>query len=1807
MKPGNICVCFDGYFENSVTLSCNKCDNSCKTCEFLPNNCTSCDEVLHYDKQQNHCVCKSAYFYNATSKLCEACNFTCKECSSQNKCTECDQETRYFDDQNLKCPCQNGYFEVNLYKCQQCDLSCQSCITSSKHCTSCDTILYNRILNNNQCICLDGYYDVGISMCQKCNGVCKTCQISSFNCNSCYQDEHIRVLVNNQCICQNGYFDNGSLLCQKCSNECLTCSGSENHCTSCDVNQKRIDQSAIYRCPCITGFYSDQDKICQKCNIKCASCINQNDQCLSCKFLIGNNRLSLSQNCDCKSGYYDDGIQLICQICNAKCKTCQNTSTFCLQCIDSLRFNPPDCFCLDGYFEDEQQTCQPCNNECGTCITKPQNCLTCKPGRITVQCICQDGYFEAGLQLCLKCDLQCNTCNQTSQNCLTCKGDRINPPNCSCPQGFFDDLINDDCQECNSLCQTCDLNGCITCAGNRILSNELTCDPPQHSICNDITPWCSTCEIAVLNIRISDDLKYLIVQFDFPLNDQSLSSQIQQNVCYQILSNITLNQLGLNPKCKIDDIDTKLLYLYFGDNPTIIEGDSIEFIPNTLTQLNCNSKLQMFILTNVNPPQNPVSPILEYNVPEVSLNPCDDNIISRQSQSNDGLRGLRNIIWTYQVEGSFGTGNLDNFIQSQTSFQLIDLNLDASTLPIQSNITFIVRYSNFVGQQSQSLIKLSTHSGSDPTVRFNVKKQFYTFQVINLIFTISKINCLTKIIQNSNYQISLYEQFRTFGSPSELNYQTVSSQIEYKIKIPSYKLTPKALYTFQLNVTDTLTNYFSSFQTIIEIIPAGFLCKFNRVQPVQDYQKDLKMLIECQDLDSNYLANQDPELTINVACVDLTTNNICLDIKSQKIKVNKTDFEQNIFKYSIKPYTVQSWKVTAFKNGSNQTFEQIIVYLEDNFKDLNMNYSQGYLMRPINNYEQLNFTYLISIADQPMILEYSIAIIYDFEVLAILQPGCYSYQFRLFDHYEQFNQGNNINFKFLVQFINSIMPAQHNLKITLNQPPQCIINIDSKNNQPLTFINVISNCLFSIDNPFKYQLRILLNEQDYIDYQKRLSDFSLVLNSFQSSNKFQILLPYSQIYVIVQIMDSDGSIKNIEKEIKMDKIDLNCSTIFYKNANLRYQVTLALEIILNHHQKQICLNISNKILTLIKEQISIYTFQDQELAYQFIKIYTRLSLQIISKIQVQRILSESLYQQCYDLQNSKFIITNQYLLNEQLLLQYDEEQYNYTYLQTKVNQLQNQVSNLIKDKFQVELEIIEDPLFLLESLSQRRQIILNSLQVSILLLDDAFSILSKIIQTDDNSNLQLFNIGSQLLKLLNTISDQINVQAQVDGNELKVDGNILQWKLIRLSKKTFNKLANLESAFTDHFIAFIEKIQITIAFNFYNLSSNYLTDLQTKLNKSYHQIDQSKLLEVNLRNYKNLYRYVNQENFTVKYNVQLLNMTYCDEKFKYDKKDVYEFSCVQQSINGYFEICDLNKIQENSTIRILCSCKQFGKIFLIKKPIIEINVQNKSNNSIEIPEIAKKQLFIFEQPFILVQSILICFSILVYYQLLIVEMKSKQQYGNIMSSDDFSKIEKKEPLRCYPGDLLIFKDNFKYIHQFFSIFYCDDEIIKKSYRCLQFFTELSFLIPMAICSINLFSDTIILNMVFFINFSIILIMRIIFKLFQAAYRFGGKIAMFIILIMILLQVFTYVLFIFSLINSTQNSTYINIQICLILGGIIILTYLIYDPITVFVRILLYKQIIASIKNKLLNPMHHFIYFFIQHYKLDEIFDTIIIF
>ncbi|CAD8190118.1 unnamed protein product [Paramecium octaurelia] len=747
-KSGNTCECQQGYFEDPVTLNCEQCLRTCLTCALQFDNCTSCDTNYNLTLVYNKCVCAKSYYFDSLTTQCEQCNIKCLECQNSNECTQCRLTTRHYSPDQKNCLCNDGYYETNQQNCQQCDLSCGTCQNVNTYCLTC-LIEFKRLLANNTCLCQDGYYDAGIEMCQKCINVCKTCQFSASTCLSCYDIEHYRYFSEKKCLCKAGYYESNTDKCSKCSIECLTCSGLADYCTSCDTNSKRIDQSIFHKCPCIFGFYQDHNLTCQKCHIKCQSCVNQADQCLSCNFQQNSNRLTLSDLCNCKQGYYDDATQLQCQLCNFRCKTCIIQENNCLICSNLIRTNPPICNCMDGYYEDEQLICQSCASQCSTCVFQPQNCLSCNPGRIGQDCKCINGYFEIGQILCSQCEFQCATCELDPLNCKTCKGNRIQEPQCICQFGYFDDQINEDCQKCDVTCIECNINGCLSCSANRILNEDMDCLPPPNSISYNNTPWCSTCEVAVVKAYLSDDLAKIIIHFDFPLNSKGFSSQVEVNKCLQLFEVEFVQSLGQNSVCYLNPDDNQELLISLGENSKILVGDKILFKSSTLSQINCEISLQIFILDTLQMPLNPLPPQIQYHIPLHKLNPLADNSVYLKAIRNNGNRKLDNIVWACQVKATDESSTLKQFLDQLNFVQEYNLLIPKLTLPKDAELSFKIYYENFVHIASNQEFIIYTHSGALPQININAKPSYFVYQTISIgVLLAIQINQIPKIILN---------------------------------------------------------------------------------------------------------------------------------------------------------------------------------------------------------------------------------------------------------------------------------------------------------------------------------------------------------------------------------------------------------------------------------------------------------------------------------------------------------------------------------------------------------------------------------------------------------------------------------------------------------------------------------------------------------------------------------------------------------------------------------------------------------------------------------------------------------------------------------------------------------------------------------------------------------------------------------------------------------------------------------------------------------------------------------------------------
>ncbi|CAD8161406.1 unnamed protein product [Paramecium octaurelia] len=1793
------CNCKAGYYEDTVKISCIQCDQTCLTCFATSSYCTQCDQSLNLTlNQQNRCVCKSSYFFNIISQQCELCNFTCTECLTQTQCLTCELITRYLDNETSKCLCKDGFYEANQKQCLQCHSSCKTCQMQSNQCLTCEES-NKRLFQMNRCPCLDGYYDVGIEMCQKCNDICQTCQTSSTRCHSCYEN-HLRVLNQNSCTCIPGYFDNGKLICQKCSNSCQTCKNQRDYCTSCDINQGRLDQSIIHKCPCISNFYEDSNETCQKCHIKCSGCVNDKNNCVSCKYVQGSNRLTISNQCNCKDGYYDDEVQVICKKCNTRCKICENDPNNCLKCLSNLRIDPPVCHCMNGYFETDQLLCEPCEIQCDTCQTLASNCVTCKQGRLNKTCDCEDGYFEGGQPECIICDFQCQTCAYYADNCLACKGDRFEIPFCRCQDGYYDDFQTLNCLKCDYTCKTCTLDECLSCNGNRILSDQMTCDPPPNSISSLLTPWCSNCEVAVMKIKLSDDLTTIIVHFDFPLNPNFFSNYLESNGCFNVLNQTTLSKLGMNPQCNIDPANDKQLLLNIGENPTIIPGDTIDFLENSFGHTHCDSKLQHFIFNQLLPPSNPFAPAIQYDVPTYQLNPCEENIILIESKLYDGLRSFISIQWSFIVQGSNGNGDLENFVTELTNYQILDLTIPEKTFPIQSNITLFVEVQNFVSEKNVSKIEIQTHAGQFPSILQQLKQYYYPFESIKMIFTMTKKSCIdnSNISQdNSQYQIQFYEIYRnnSLSRSSNLNFNELISSNLLELNIESYSLSAFTAYIFKFTISDSSVQYESQRNITLQIKSGGILCVFNGTKKIQNYQNVTNIHILCKDLDVLNDWNQDPNLSIMVSCLELTSREECKDSQKQKLIYNSTQTSQTFPKATIEPYTIQSWQVIATKNSVSYSYNTNILYLDYDFQILDVDYNSGYLIRPVNNYEDLQFTFNIPFQERQYLVDYQIALIYDYQLITILKSQYFQYSFQLYDYLQQFNKGNKFLLKLLAQFTDDIIPNQIDLTLFLNQPPICNLKMLQQNIQTLESQKLVINCELSDDKPYSYQMKVFLFKDDFEEFNNKTSDNSLLYYSFQQSNHFILYLPSSEINIIFQIMDFRGSFTNIHQNFKISKKQILCNNQKTDQLNLRQKIAWIFEIMINHNNESDCIKLKDELYNSVEQVMSSEAIYEKLLAYQTLNLYKKLEVNQKAQNSSMRLLEQDQQNECYNKESSLFSSTDDQST--------DKKSANISSIIASSQQVEVQIADLIYLKRDIEQENKKNDLIIDTQQVMKFNGVIQMLFSSVQLIDNQLLIIQENqIQTQYQE--QVMNISETLIQLIDKITLQIIDKVKVNGQVLQIQGLMMKLQLQKITKSVYNKEFQLEDDYLDNLIAFQQKKQIKVNYNYYNLSNDQRSMLQIYLNRSDFEINQKYFVKSTLTNFLYANTSFNQPQQNTQYRIDLAEFQYCDTQKGDSEFMNYNYYCINHLEDNTYENCDLLMEElNNKSAQLYCKCKSFGSLFLIKISNKSINQQN--NTLVNQIQEDYQNIEIFQQTFIYVQIAFIISSIMVYCALVYLDYQSQKniimEQASSNSSDTLELAKKAFQINIYPGHIFMFKTSFYNIHSILQFFQNDQNPVKKSFRFLQVSNQISILILTSTWEVLLI-DMVIINAC--INLLITLVIRALSKITQAIYMFEGK-ASVVMVVLYLCLPFMYIFLMILALNQIEiNKTEMDIQITLNLLSTLLLVFFIYEPIAIYIRIVIYRPFLDSINRNEQNPVSHFVYFFIYHSKINKIYNEL---
>ena len=514
LASNNSCVScnVDGYYQDTLTQTCEACDTSCQTCsESSATSCLSCYSGKYMLAVNNSCVsCNiNGYYQDTVTQTCEACDTSCKTCSgsASTNCLSCDTGKYLLAANNSCVSCDvDGYYQDTLAQtCNECDTSCQTCSGSAAtNCLSCPTGKY-LLASNNSCVScdVDGYYqDTVAQSCNTCDLSCQTCNGAvATNCLSCDTGRYL-LAANNSCVsCDvDGYYqDTLAQTCEACDTSCQTCSGSAaTNCLSCPTGKYLLaSNNSCVSCD-VDGYYLDSaTQTCNICDPDCETCSGSSaTNCLSCytgKYLLTANNSCVSCNVN---GYYQDISTQTCKTCDTTCQTCSGASdTNCLSCYSGKYLLVSNKSCVscdvDGYYQDTStQTCKVCNPSCQTCNgAAATSCLSCYAGKYLftannscVSCTGDGVYLDSGTQTCKLCDASCKTCNGPSPtSCLSCySGKYFLDNSCvSCDvDGYYQDTDTQTCKSCDASCKTC--NGpsptnCLSCYSGKQLNQSNSC------------------------------------------------------------------------------------------------------------------------------------------------------------------------------------------------------------------------------------------------------------------------------------------------------------------------------------------------------------------------------------------------------------------------------------------------------------------------------------------------------------------------------------------------------------------------------------------------------------------------------------------------------------------------------------------------------------------------------------------------------------------------------------------------------------------------------------------------------------------------------------------------------------------------------------------------------------------------------------------------------------------------------------------------------------------------------------------------------------------------------------------------------------------------------------------------------------------------------------------------------------------------------------------------------------------------------------------------------------------------------------
>ncbi|KAL4490436.1 hypothetical protein ABPG72_002646 [Tetrahymena utriculariae] len=507
----------ESYGIRDIFVLVDYCIDNCQNCDA--SGCLACVNGFQLYKKQCYSTCPEGT-YKLSAIECADCHASCKTCSggiysfsiilyllqllllfckgSNKNCVICQPNTYLNPDYSCQSGCVSNYYQRSAdFTCQKCDISCFNCISpgDSGSCTSCSGSLY---LTKNQCLqnCPLNQTKVTAqnnNTCQNCDKSCLTCDGTNPNsCKSCLAPD-LFLSTSFSCVttCSSNQYKNiQNQTCSPCNFSCSTCKGPDStDCLSCSGALYLDQPRGICSNQCPDKQYKNiQNNKCEQCNPTCASCNGpSSSECASCdlpRFYQASTKQCVT---DCLSNQFKDTQQKRCRNCDPTCATCSDAySNNCTSCQGQLYLDTAEYKCsstcpLRFFKNTSNNQCSKCDNSCYSCDgSQPNNCLSCELPRYYQvaqrQCVTQcnsNQYKNQQSFQCLNCDTSCASCSGgSSTDCTSCTGslflDKLSK-RCvaNCPFGYFQNKSNNECNLCDSICESCfgpNTNNCKSCA-----------------------------------------------------------------------------------------------------------------------------------------------------------------------------------------------------------------------------------------------------------------------------------------------------------------------------------------------------------------------------------------------------------------------------------------------------------------------------------------------------------------------------------------------------------------------------------------------------------------------------------------------------------------------------------------------------------------------------------------------------------------------------------------------------------------------------------------------------------------------------------------------------------------------------------------------------------------------------------------------------------------------------------------------------------------------------------------------------------------------------------------------------------------------------------------------------------------------------------------------------------------------------------------------------------------------------------------------------------------------------------------------